>query len=313
MTDTNNPIAPDTLSALTRSQAKLPDGYVFTRLTTDGGKGSEIDVLHEWLENNGGPQRIDGLMWLICLKGEADLELNLHERHISPGSLFVATPESLIELKNVYPGAIDWCALNISMEFIKDVNFDLNVLGNSSPVSGPGQQLSVIQLTNEELTGVCKFLDLMSFTAQNSPHALYSKPIARCLTAALIYKMLELYGKRFSELPPEPQQMSRRMSYVHQFVKLVHQHHRQERSVGFYAERLFITPKYLSLVIKEHTGRSAAQIIDSYVILEAKNLLRFSGKNIQQVAYELNFPNQSSFGKYFKHLTGLSPSEYQRS
>ncbi|WP_290101184.1 helix-turn-helix domain-containing protein, partial [Duncaniella muris] len=52
---------------------------------------------------------------------------------------------------------------------------------------------------------------------------------------------------------------------------------------------------------------------DDYVILEAKNLLRFSGKNIQQVSYELNFPNQSSFGKYFKHLTGFSPSEYQRS
>lgn len=83
--------------------------------------------------------------------------------------------------------------------------------------------------------------------------------------------------------------------------------------VSFYAEKLFISPKYLSLIIKESIGRSAAEVIDEYVILEAKNLLRFSGKNIQQVAYELNFPNQSSFGKYFKHLTGMSPSEFQRS
>ncbi|MDE5728134.1 MAG: AraC family transcriptional regulator [Duncaniella sp.] len=301
------------LSAFSTNHTKHPDGYVFTRLKTDGREGSETDIMHAWLENNKGPLRIDGLMWLMCLEGEADLELNLNERHISPGSLFVATPESLIELKRVSSGPIDWCVLNISMEFIKDVNFDLNVLGNSSPVSGPGQKLSVIQLTEEELTGVYKFLDLMSHTASSSAKAVYSKPIARCLTAALIYRMLELYGKRYSELPPEPQQMSRRMSYVHQFFKLVHQHHRRERSVGFYAGKLYITPKYLSLVIKEHTGHSAAQIIDSYVLLEAKNLLRFSGKNIQQVAYELNFPNQSSFGKYFKHLTGLSPSEYQRS
>ena len=85
------------------------------------------------------------------------------------------------------------------------------------------------------------------------------------------------------------------------------------RSVAFYAGKLFISPKYLSLIIKESTGKSATDVIDSYVVLEAKNLLRFSGKNIQQVAYELNFPNQSSFGKYFKHLTGMSPSEYQRS
>ena len=60
------------------------------------------------------------------------------------------------------------------------------------------------------------------------------------------------------------------------------------------------------------TGRSAAAWIDECVILEAKNLLRFSGKNIQQIAYELNFSNQSSFGKYFKHLTGMSPSEFQK-
>ncbi len=83
--------------------------------------------------------------------------------------------------------------------------------------------------------------------------------------------------------------------------------------MAFYADKLFISPKYLSLIIKEALGRSAAEVIDDYVILEAKNMLRFSGKNIQQVSYELNFPNQSSFGKYFKHLVGMSPSEYQRS
>ncbi len=103
------------------------------------------------------------------------------------------------------------------------------------------------------------------------------------------------------------------MTYVHEFIQLVHEYHRSERTVAFYADKLFISPKYLSLIIKETLGRSAAEIIDDYVILEAKNLLRFSGKNIQQVSYELNFPNQSSFGKYFKHLTGFSPSEYQRS
>ena len=101
------------------------------------------------------------------------------------------------------------------------------------------------------------------------------------------------------------------MTYVHDFIGLVREHHRRERTVAFYADKLFISPKYLSLIIKETLGRSAAEIIDDYVILEAKNLLRFSGKDIQQVSYELNFPNQSSFGKYFKHLTGLSPSEYQ--
>ena len=57
--------------------------------------------------------------------------------------------------------------------------------------------------------------------------------------------------------------------------------------------------------------KSAGEWIDSYVIQEAKNLLRYSGKNVQQIAYELNFTNQSSFGKYFKNITGMSPTAFQ--
>ena len=95
------------------------------------------------------------------------------------------------------------------------------------------------------------------------------------------------------------------------FLRLVRAHHKRERAIGFYAEKMFISPKYLSLIIKEATGRSAAEWIDQYVLQEAKNLLCYSGKNVQQVAYELNFTNQSSFGKYFKHLTGLSPTQFQ--
>ena len=83
--------------------------------------------------------------------------------------------------------------------------------------------------------------------------------------------------------------------------------------MAFYASKLFISPKYLSLIVKETTGKSAARWIDEFVLMEAKNMLRYSGKNIQQVAYALNFSNQSSFGKYFKHLTGMSPTEYQKS
>ncbi len=135
----------------------------------------------------------------------------------------------------------------------------------------------------------------------------------RCVIAALTYQVLQMVTRRIKDNSESKMPRSRRTTYVNEFMRLVHEHHTRERSVAFYAGKLFISPKYLSLIIKESTGKSATDVIDSYVVLEAKNLLRFSGKNIQQVAYELNFPNQSSFGKYFKHLTGMSPSEYQRS
>ncbi|KAA6344491.1 Arabinose operon regulatory protein [termite gut metagenome] len=68
----------------------------------------------------------------------------------------------------------------------------------------------------------------------------------------------------------------------------------------FYANKLCITPKHLSKVIKESSDRSAIEWIDSYVMLEAKALLKSTNMTIQQISDELNFPSQTFFGKYFK-------------
>lgn len=95
------------------------------------------------------------------------------------------------------------------------------------------------------------------------------------------------------------------------FIDLLESHFREERAVNFYAERLFVTPKHLSAVLKEISGQTAGEWIDQRVILEAKLLLRTTGMNIQEISTALNFSNQSFFGKYFKHLTGISPREYR--
>ena len=80
----------------------------------------------------------------------------------------------------------------------------------------------------------------------------------------------------------------------------------------FYADKLFITPKYLSKVIKQASGRSGPEWIDSFVILEAKNLLKYTDKPIKEVVWQLHFPNPSVFNKYFKKHTGMTPSEFRK-
>ena len=98
---------------------------------------------------------------------------------------------------------------------------------------------------------------------------------------------------------------------VANFLELVQQYYRQERLIQFYAAKLCITPKYLSKLVKEHTGRAAADWIEQHVILEARAMLQSSDLSIQQIATSLNFPNQSFFGKYFKRATGVSPKQYR--
>jgi AraC-like DNA-binding protein len=86
----------------------------------------------------------------------------------------------------------------------------------------------------------------------------------------------------------------------------------RHRSVGFYADRLNVTPKYFSEVIKKQTGKTAGEWIDDAVLLEAKVLLQDIDLGIAQISDRLNFCDQSVFGKFFKTHTGISPIEYRK-
>ena len=97
-----------------------------------------------------------------------------------------------------------------------------------------------------------------------------------------------------------------------QFLELVKENFRKERQLKFYADELCITPRYLSRVVKECSGSSAADWIERYVVLEARALLKSTSMNIQQISDSLNFPSQTFFGKYFKRRVGMSPKEYRR-
>lgn len=92
----------------------------------------------------------------------------------------------------------------------------------------------------------------------------------------------------------------------------IFQNYKKNKKLDFYAEKLFISPKYLSDIIKKISGQSAHNWINRYILLEAKIQLRTSSKTITQIADELNFPNNSFFSKYFKKHCGITPKEYRR-
>lgn len=96
------------------------------------------------------------------------------------------------------------------------------------------------------------------------------------------------------------------------FMDLIRTHYKEHRGAEFYADKLCLTPKYLTKVIKENSGKSANDWIDDYVVLEAKALLKSTNMTIQQISDELNFPSQSFFDKFFKRHVGVSPKEYKK-
>lgn len=282
--------------------------------------------------------RFNGMIIALMVQGSMCATVNMEYCKLDKGSLFVLGPNSIIDVDvDTVTDDMEAYVLFVSTDFLRDLNFEIVVL-NTMPLKLQRREPS-IRLTDDEMEMLVKYMELLDMNARhtnpggdsvpatNDEHL--KKSISRSLLTATFYQLMSFGLKRNAaaraskaddddetaetESARGKRPRSRRSIYMHEFIRLVRKYFRYERTVGFYADKLCISPKYLSLVVKESTHTSAARIIDEYVILEAKNLLRFSGKNVQQVAYELNFPNQSSFGKYFKHLTGMSPTEFQNS
>ena len=116
-----------------------------------------------------------------------------------------------------------------------------------------------------------------------------------------------------SGLPTKRNPLSRADEILEKFLRLLADCHARERSVSYYADKLSLSPKYFSKMVKDASGRSVPEWIDTYVLLEAKRYLKESGLSIKQIVYQLHFPDQPSFTKYFKAHTGLTPAQFRKS
>lgn len=131
-------------------------------------------------------------------------------------------------------------------------------------------------------------------------------------TQVLMYNAYNYFTKMKNNVE-DSAEYNRNQEIYKRFMQAVQKNYMKERSITFYADVLCISPKYLSQVIKNVTGRLAGEWITDYVILEAKALLKSNKYTVQEVCDMLNFANQSFFGKYFKRKTGISPKAYMKS
>ena len=169
-----------------------------------------------------------------------------------------------------------------------------------------------ITLKPDELSIVQQHIQLIN-TAIHSDYA-YARESISHLISSVFFIFGSFINERMAKQSEVEQPVSTRHKIVFErFIDLVSKYHNTERNVGFYADKLCITPKYLSKIVKDTSGQSAPQWIDQYVILEAKQLLKHSDRCIKEISDELNFPNPSFFFKYFKKHTGLTPNQYRNS
>ncbi len=250
------------------------------------------------------PCRIDSLVALVCLSGEMTININLNEYHIQPGTMILNLPANIVQLNSEQQ--CSFYGISVTRSFFEKVQINLSDI---IPVYSQLRNEPCLRLSKDEIEIFCKFISLIKLISQSTEGSKKMETLQN-LGAALIWQLYDLI-LNYTPVSKNENKKNRQEIIFGRFIALLSQYHMQERSVTFYAEQLCITPKYFSTLVKKLSGKSAAQWIDNYVILEAKNLLKYSDMSIQEIAYQLNFSTQSFFGKYFKHQTGMSPTEYR--
>lgn len=139
----------------------------------------------------------------------------------------------------------------------------------------------------------------------------FRKEILQGYVRALMYTILHKLLETLQQVSAYIQNNRQHEIYM-QFIREVQRSYQKERSVAYYADRLCITPKYLSQTVQKASGRLAGEWISEYVILEAKALIKSHCYTIQQISEMLHFPNPSFFGRYFKKKVGCTPKAYQK-
>ena len=252
------------------------------------------------------PIRLDGLFIGLREKGTANLSINLKEFEVNPNDLLICSPGDLVQFSPKDGPQLSQIMM-VSSHFLKEMYISLN---SFMPFFASQKEHPVFHLTDGEVQELKNLFMAIKETVESDDY--FRVDIAKRLLAAYLYKLGSILYRHRPELQAEAAKPLKREEILFkEFIRLVGEHHRKERRVDFYAEQLFLSPKHFSTVIKKVSGKTAGQWIDEYVILEAKTLLKYSAMSIQEVAYYMNFPNPSFFGKYFRHHTGMSPSEYK--
>lgn len=268
---------------------------------------SQLTVISsvEILENFNFPLRTDSVISIVGIQGELSIDIDLSTRTIKANEMMVLGPGHVVY---GYKVSDDFRGFSISATR-KVVERALPHLSRVVVCFMNFRNNPVIGISPEETATQVMFHDLLRHKLRDRADSC-SEMVVKRLGEAILYETLGLYAAHLDGYSWGVHRRGEELFY--QFITLVERYHRRERAIGFYSDKMCVTAKHLSTVVKETSGRTAGEWIDSYVILTAKMMLSDSDKSIQEISGDLNFPNQSFFGKYFKHHTGKSPRDYRR-
>lgn len=248
------------------------------------------------------PHRVSKAIQVVITEGEISCIVDLHSYTLKAPSMALFLPGQVIESIEASEDFTGF-GMAVSQEFTDSLDLPVSFQEKLSLRS-----THFYSLTPEMLEAFMSCYAQVSNIVKQENHP-YKEEIVRHLFSAYYYGL----GYYVHNAKSQTSLMTCQQEVCEKFIALASEHFKEHRDIGFYADRLCITNKYLSALLKQETGMTALEWIEKYVVLYAKGCLSSTSMTIQEISDELDFPSQSVFGKYFKRVEGMSPKAYRQS
>ena len=250
------------------------------------------------------PFMIDGVGLVICRQGSFTFILNQQSFSANTGDTLFLPKDSLFQV--LYSSAdVEVFIFIYQTDPIRDI------IGNSVVSMNLYSHLATepcyVWNTGEE-EEVLKYLSLLDNTL-NIEENTFNRYEQKLLLLALTYRLCSVYTRN---LIAEKASVSHRHDIFIRLIQLIEQYYTKERGVDFDADKLCLSPKYLSALSKSICGYTVQELVFKSIIRKSISLLKNTQKNVQEISDFFNFPNASYFGTFFKKQTGMSPQQYRR-
>ncbi len=248
--------------------------------------------------------KLEHFVMIVCLRGHATINIEGSPHDIRPNDALICRPNIILG-DSMTSMDFDFRCICLSKDYVQQLPLISNE--NTWDVLMFFEKSPVLSLTSDEVKDFCLYYDLMRSRLQN-PRIRYRKELLSALLTAFLYEFGSVVD-RFADFRPQP--FSAGSNVFRNFLSLLSSSYPKSRSVAYYADKLCLTPKYLSTVCKEVSGETASELINRYVVKDIDFLLKQRGRSVKEICNELEFPNLSFFGRYVKKHLGLSPKQYR--
>ena len=254
------------------------------------------------------PGKLDAMAIIICSKGEMEITCNFRKFRLTDNCVFISQPHNMLSLSVTenFEGYIMATVEQGLSEYTIDPKYIPELLDKV-------YDTPLIVLEDDECSRICKAMDMISEYIKNKSESPFKSSIIKSALSTFAYLIAETLYSHLPSIEYEQRSIKREKEHFNRFLKLLSENYIKQKEVSWYADAMSLTPRYLTTTIRKVSGLTVSEWICQFIIKDAKYLLKHTEMTVQQVAYELNFPNQSFFGKYFKKNTGMSPGNYRSS